>query len=123
MSFDPMFTYPVLKLNPVGFVDEGTASRLMEASETQEVAELLREVEYDAGEPEKPAAKEEPLVPTNVVQFGVAQSDTAEPVEVAPNGRRRKPPPPRRQRLRLDRRSRRKKQPLQPRLPAPEASM
>lgn len=85
MSFDPMFTYPVLKLNPVGFVDEATATRLMEAADSQEVAELLREVEHDAAEVEKPKA-EEPAVPQTVVQFGA----TAEaPVEVeAPKQRK-----------------------------------
>ena len=85
MSFDPMFTYPVLKLNPVGFVDEGTATRLLEASDSQEVAELLRETEHVAEEVEKPKA-EEPVVPQTVVQFGAA---AAEPVDVeAPKQRK-----------------------------------
>ena len=85
MSFDPMFTYPVLKLNPVGFVDEATATRLLEASDSQEVAELLRETEHTVEEVEKPKA-EEPVVPQTVVQFGAA---AAEPVGVeAPKQRK-----------------------------------
>ena len=88
MSFDPMFTYPVLKLNPVGFVDEATATRLMEAADSQEVAELLREVDHTSAEaPTKP----EPVVPDTVVQFGAAAS---EEVEVGPSGLQFEETPP-----------------------------
>lgn len=80
MSFDPMFTYPVVKMNPVGFVDEGTATRLMEAADSQEVAELLRETEVEPAPAEAPA-KPEPVVPDTVVQFGAA---AAEEVDIDP---------------------------------------
>lgn len=78
MSFDPMFTYPVVKMNPVGFVDEGTATRLMEAADSQEVAELLREVEHDTAEA---PAKPEPVVPDTVVQFGAGTAAVEVDVE------------------------------------------
>lgn len=77
MSFDPMFTYPVLKLNPVGFVDEATATRLMEAADSQEVAELLRDTESEHATADAPA-KPEPVVPDTVVQFGAVAAAQVE---------------------------------------------
>lgn len=77
MSFDPMFTYPVVKMNPVGFVDEGTATRLMEAADSQEVAELLRETDVEHS-PTLTHAEPAPVVPDTVVQFGAAAAEEVE---------------------------------------------
>lgn len=69
-SFDPRFTYPVLEIGAVGFVDEKTAVKFIEASKSEEVKQLLREVE--GGEEAPAAKKEEPPVPAQVIDFGKA---------------------------------------------------
>lgn len=64
LTFDPGVTYPVVKMNPLGFVDKETTLRWREAAQTAEVAGLLREVEYSA-----PAQLQSP-VPNNQIAFG-----------------------------------------------------
>lgn len=64
LTFDPGVTYPVVKMNPLGFVDKETTLRWREAAQTAEVASLLREVEYTA--PTAAAA----VVPNNQIAFG-----------------------------------------------------
>lgn len=74
LSFDPSVAYPVVKMNPLGFVDKETTMKWKEAAQTAEVAGLLREVEYAA-----PAATQSP-VPNNQIAFGTAGAgQTAEP--------------------------------------------
>lgn len=64
LTFDPGVTYPVVKMNPLGFVDKETTVRWREAAQSAEVAGLLREVEYSA-----PAQLQSP-VPNNQIAFG-----------------------------------------------------
>lgn len=64
LTFDPGVTYPVVKMNPLGFVDKETTVKWREAAQTAEVAALLREVEYTV-----PAPAESP-VPNNQIAFG-----------------------------------------------------
>lgn len=69
LNFDNNANYPVVQISALGFVDKGTATRLMEAATSEEVTAMLREVDYDA-----PGAVPETVVPQNTIQFGGAQS-------------------------------------------------
>lgn len=68
MSFDPAVQYPVVKIAAVGFIDKDTALSLLERSRTQEVADLLREVDYD-DQPDQPQGAASP-VPQQTFQLG-----------------------------------------------------
>lgn len=77
LRFDPAYTYPVVQMGAVGFVDEGTATRLLALKDSEEVAQLLRE-EQEQHTEEAPTQTE--VVPTKTIQFGTAQAE----VEPAP---------------------------------------
>jgi len=64
LQFDPSVSYPVVKMQPLGFVDKDTTVRLREAAQSAEVGSLLREVEYTLP---APAAA---VVPNNQIAFG-----------------------------------------------------
>lgn len=64
LQFDPNVAYPVVKMNPLGFVDKDTTLRWKDAAQTTEVAALLREADYST-----PTASESP-VPNNQLAFG-----------------------------------------------------
>lgn len=65
LFFDPNVTYPVVKLNALGFADKETTLRLKEASQSAEVMSLLREVDYEPVQPASP-------VPANTIKFGAS---------------------------------------------------
>lgn len=91
LAFDPGITYPVVKINALGFVDKETTMRLKEASQSAEVASLLREVDYE------PAQAQQSPVPQNQIQFGQQTQQAAPeqtqqqqaPVNEAPKRTRR----------------------------------
>lgn len=64
LVFDPTIQYPVVKISAVGFVDKATFLKFKEASQTDEVAALLREVDYE------PAVPADSPVPNNQIKFG-----------------------------------------------------
>lgn len=64
LMFDPTIQYPVVKISAVGFVDKATFLKFKEASQTDEVAALLREVDYE------PAVPADSPVPNNQIKFG-----------------------------------------------------
>lgn len=71
-KFNQQYTYPVLDIGAVGFVDEQTAMRMIAAKDTEEVQQLLRNaVDQEEGSQEQ---KTEEVVPNTVVQFGGAAS-------------------------------------------------
>jgi len=73
MGFDPAIQYPVVKIAAVGFVDKATAMNLLDRSKSQEVADLLRESDFEA-----PAEQQQQLaspVPQQVVQFGAPAAE------------------------------------------------
>lgn len=77
LSFDPGVTYPVVKLNAVGFVDKASLLRFKSLADTDVVKAMLREVDYEAAE----AA---PVVPDNVIKFGQAGQGAAQADANAP---------------------------------------
>lgn len=94
LSFDQAVLYPVIKISAVGFVDRETALRLRDAAESDEVAMMLREADYDLPE-EAPQA--EPPVPNQtvvlggeaqVVDLGAAQQTQQAPQEAAEKPKR-----------------------------------
>ena len=50
LSFDPNVTYPVVKMSAVGFLPQEMAEAYMAKAHTQEVSELLREVDFDVAD-------------------------------------------------------------------------
>lgn len=66
LTFDPGVTYPVVKLSAVGFVDKGTVLRLKALADSDEVKQMLREVDYEA------PVEGAPVVPQNTIAFGKA---------------------------------------------------
>lgn len=66
LTFDQSVTYPVVKIQALGFVDKETTLRWREAAGTNEVSMLLREADYD--QPQQ-AATNSP-VPNNQIAFG-----------------------------------------------------
>lgn len=83
LSFDPGYTYPVVQMGAVGFVDEATAKRLIALKDSDEVTQLLRETDSeDTGV--APAQEETKAgIPAQVIPFGkTAQSEPEPEVEV-----------------------------------------
>lgn len=66
LTFDQSVTYPVVKIQALGFVDKETTLRWREAAGTNEVSMLLREADYD--QPQQAAANSP--VPNNQIAFG-----------------------------------------------------
>jgi len=79
LSFDPAVTYPVVKLSAVGFVDKGTVIRLKTLADSDEVKQMLREVDYEA--PTETTAG----VPQNTIAFGSAGKAEPEAAVVQPD--------------------------------------
>lgn len=76
LTFDPGILYPVVKIAALGFVDKQNAVHLIEKSRSQEVADLLREVDYeDQPDAPPPAA----TVPQQTIQLGQAAPETYPP--------------------------------------------
>lgn len=75
-SFDQAVTYPVVKIGAIGFIGKEHFEKFRAAADTDEVSQLLREVDYDA-----PAATEAPVVPNNQIAFGTGGQATTTPVE------------------------------------------
>lgn len=79
LSFDPSVIYPVVKISAIGYVAQEQALELIDRASSQEVADLLREAEFDATDaPQAPAA---PLVPNQTITMGQAA-----PEQYAPQG-------------------------------------
>ena len=92
LTFDPNITYPVVKIQALGFVDKGTYLGLLEKSRSAEVADLLRETDFDEdGTPEPNAPAETLLDPATGAQTAEQPAATEQPA--APK-RTRKPRTP-----------------------------
>lgn len=76
LSFDPSVIYPVVKISAIGYVPQETAFNLIKKASSQEVADLLRETEYD--EPDAPPATGSP-VPDQTVAMGQANAPESFP--------------------------------------------
>lgn len=78
LRYDPAHQYPVVQIGAVGFIDQQTTMNLIARSKSQEVAELLRETEFDA-EGAQAAPEPAPVVPNQVIQFGQGVQGEANP--------------------------------------------
>lgn len=76
-SFDPAVIYPVVKVGAVGFIGKEHFEKFRAAADTDEVSQLLREVDYEA--PAETATA--PVVPNNQIAFGSGTATTAAVVE------------------------------------------
>jgi hypothetical protein len=63
-NFDPAVTYPVVKIGAIGYVDKASFERFRAAADTDEISQLLREVDYEA------PAETQSVVPNNTIGFG-----------------------------------------------------
>lgn len=72
LTFDQSVTYPVVKINALGFVDKETTLKWREAAGTNEVSMLLREADYE--QPQTAAASP---VPNNQIAFGASTGGQA----------------------------------------------
>jgi hypothetical protein len=65
-SFDPSIQYPVVKIGAIGFIGKEHFEKFRDAADSDEVSQLLREVDYEA--PAETA--QAPVVPNNQIAFG-----------------------------------------------------
>lgn len=72
-TFDPAVTYPAVKIGAVGFIGKEHFEKFRQAADSEEVRQLLREVDYDV-----PAETQASVVPNNVIAFGSGQSSAAQ---------------------------------------------
>lgn len=63
-SFDQAVSYPVVKIGAIGFIGKEHFEKFRAAADTDEVSQLLREVDYEA------PAETAPVVPNNQIAFG-----------------------------------------------------
>lgn len=75
-TFDPGVTYPVAKIGAIGFIGKEHFEKFRDLADTDEVRNLLREVDYDV-----PAAEAQPVVPNNQIAFGTGGQVTQPVVE------------------------------------------
>lgn len=70
MSFDPNVLYPVVKISAIGYIPQEMAFKLIDKASSQEVADLLRERDFDEGDNTAGQAQPQSPVPQQTVAMG-----------------------------------------------------
>lgn len=76
-TFDPGVLYPVVKIGAVGFIGKEHFEKFRDAADSDEVRDLLREVDYEAAE----VPAQQPVVPNNQIAFGTGGQAAQQPAE------------------------------------------
>lgn len=70
MSFDPNVLYPVVKISAIGYIPQEMAFKLIDKASSQEVADLLRERDFDEADNTAGQAQPQSPVPQQTVAMG-----------------------------------------------------